>query len=193
MTPEASVEGNSLSRKVAKGRAEMSRLLHERTIFVLAVMFIIGLLVVLWYVARMQAALVTSATLQSAAVYSDALAEFRTLYTSEVVETVRKHGIEVTHDYATREKAIPLPATLSMLLGEKIGTHRSGAKTRLYSAYPFPWRRDKGGLQDAFGEEAWHFLQQHTAPFFQDSEHAARFARQPADRTALVTVVAQLG
>ncbi len=176
MTPEASVEGNSLSRKVAKGRAEMSRLLHERTIFVLAVMFIIGLLVVLWYVARMQAALVTSATLQSAAVYSDALAEFRTLYTSEVVETVRKHGIEVTHDYATREKAIPLPATLSMLLGEKIGAHRSGAKTRLYSAYPFPWRRDKGGLQDAFGEEAWHFLQQHTAPFFRVEEFQGRLS-----------------
>ena len=42
--------------------------------------------------------------------------EFRTLYTSEVVDTVMKHGIEVTHDYATKEGAIPLPVTLTLLV-----------------------------------------------------------------------------
>jgi PAS domain S-box-containing protein len=91
----------------------------------------------------------------------------RTLYTSEVVETVRKHGIAVTHDYASREGAIPLPVTLNRLLGERIGAHQAGAQARLYSPYPFPWRRDEGGLHDAFGQDAWDALQHHPdTPFY---------------------------
>jgi signal transduction histidine kinase len=76
------------------------------------------------------------------------------------VETVLRRGIEVTHDYKTKEGAIPLPATLSMLLGQRIGEHASGTQSRLYSPYPFPWRRNGGGLRDQFAEQAWHYLQQ---------------------------------
>jgi PAS domain S-box-containing protein len=47
-----------------------------------------------------------------------------------------------------------------MLLGKHIGAHESGAQTRLYSAYPFPWRGEEGGLHDAFAREAWEALQQ---------------------------------
>lgn len=97
------------------------RLLHERTILLLTIMFCAGVAGVLWQVSRLQSDLVASVTVQHAALYSQALAEFRTLYTSEVVERVRGHGIDVTHDYATRARAIPLPATLSMLLGMSIG------------------------------------------------------------------------
>ena len=77
---------------------------------------------------------------------ADALAEFRTIYTSEVVERVRQQGITVTHDYEDREGAVPLPATLSMMLGNQIGARESKTQTRLYSAFPFPWRRAGGGL-----------------------------------------------
>ena len=50
-------------------------------------------------------------------------------------------GIEVTHDHPTREGAIPLPATLTMLTGKRIGAHGSGAQTRLYSPFHFPGGR----------------------------------------------------
>ena len=117
------------------------RLLHERTILVLLSMFCLGAGCMLWYVSHVQSNLITSIALQDAALYAQALAEMRTLYTSEVVERVRQHGIAVTHDYATQEGAIPLPVTLNLLSGERIGAHKAGAQARLYSPYPFPWRR----------------------------------------------------
>ena len=102
------------------------RLLYERTILVLGAMFCFAVAGVLWHVDHLQSNLVETLGLQDAARYSLALEEFRTLYTSEVVGAVQRHGIEVTHDYKERDGAIPLPATLSMLLGESIADHGSG-------------------------------------------------------------------
>jgi hypothetical protein len=99
----------------------MYPLRHERTILVLTILFCLGMGGMLWYVSRLQSNLIASIALQDASLYAQALAEFRTLYTSEVVETMRSRGIEVTHDHATREGAIPLPATLTMLIGKRIG------------------------------------------------------------------------
>src|SRR5919199_6287171 len=124
------------------------RLFYERAILVLTLMLCAGVAGMLWQVSRVQSNLVTSIAIQDASLYAQALAEFRTLYTSEVVETVRDHGIEVTHDYTTHAGAIPLPVTLTMLLGERISAHEAGAQVRLYSPYPFPARRQEGGLRD---------------------------------------------
>ena len=43
------------------------------------------------------------------------------LYTSQVVERVQSHGIVVTHDYANKKGAIPLPARFTIEFGELIG------------------------------------------------------------------------
>ena len=66
---------------------------------------------------------------------------------SEVVERVRPHGIDVTHDYQGKTSAIPLPATLSILLGNRLGGDTE-TTVRLYSDYPFPWRVSAGGAND---------------------------------------------
>jgi adenylate cyclase len=158
---------DTMRQAVSNVMAGCVRLLHERTILMLTLMFCIGAGCMLWYVARLQSNLIASTVLQDASLYSQALGEFRTLYTSEVVDTVIKRGIEVTHDHTTKEGAIPLPVTLTMLLGKRIGAHESGAQTRLYSPYPFPWRQEEGGLQDAFSQEAWSYLQQNPdKPFY---------------------------
>jgi PAS domain S-box-containing protein len=151
---------------IANALAGCSRLLHERTILVLTIMFCVGVVCMLWYVSHLQSNLIASTVLQDASLYSQALREFRTLYTSEVVETVIKHGIEVTHDHTTKEGAIPLPVTLTMLLGKRIAAHGSGAQTRLYSPHPFPSRQEEGGLPDAFSQEAWSYLQQNPGKSF---------------------------
>jgi signal transduction histidine kinase len=135
------------------------QLLHRRPILVLAFLATGGALVIWWHIADLSQSLIESKTLRDAELYSEALSEFRTLYTSEVVDTVVQRGIEATHDYKAKEGAIPLPATLSLLLGKRIGQHGSGAETRLYSPYPFPWRQAEGGLRDRFAEDAWGFLQ----------------------------------
>ncbi len=161
------MNGYPMRHAISNAMAGCVRLLHERTLLVLTIMFCAGVAVVLWQMSRLQSDLVASLSVPHAALYSQALAEFRTLYTSEVVERVRGHGIEVTHDYTTKAGAIPLPATLSMRLGMSIGARESGAQTRLYSVHPFPWRQEKGGLQDAFGQAAWNALRQDpTTPFY---------------------------
>jgi PAS domain S-box-containing protein len=129
----------------------------------------------LWYVARLQSNLIAAIALQDASLYAQALAEFRTLYTSEVVETVRSHGIEVTHDYLHHAGSIPLPVTLTMLLGKRISAYEAGAQIRLYSPYPFPSRRQEGGLHDTFGQAAWRYLQHNpTVPFYRFEEVQGR-------------------
>ena len=95
---------------------------------------------------------------QNAEELSLVLREFRRLYTSEVVDRVRPHGIEVTHDYLSREGAIPLPATLTGLLADKVGEFGHGESARLYSEHPFPWRAESGGVKDAFEADALQAL-----------------------------------
>src|SRR5215475_4703094 len=158
--------GDTMRQAMAHTVAACVRLLHERTILVLLLLFCLGMGCMLWYVSRLQSNLITSIALQDASLYAQALAEFRTLYTSEVVETVRAHGIEVTHDYMTHTGAIPLPVTLTMLLGKRINAHEAGAQIRLYSPYPFPSRRAEGGLHDAFGQAAWDYLQRNPTTSF---------------------------
>src|SRR3989304_9155558 len=97
-----------------------------------------GLGLLLWYFSRMQSRVIETMALENAALYTQALDEFRTLYTSEVVERVRPLGVEATHDYQAKPHAIPLPATLGILLGERIGARGSGTRTRPSSPYPSP-------------------------------------------------------
>lgn len=129
-------------------------LAQDRTILVLSLLFLLGVGILLWHLARLQSKLVDSLTSQSAELYSRALAELRTVYTSEVVSRVRSKGLEVTHDYQTKEGAIPLPATFSMLLGNRLTEKGIGGVTRLYSDYPFPWRKTEGGPKNDFEREA---------------------------------------
>jgi len=124
---------------------------HALTVFAFSFVGVIA--IVLWSVARSSAQLVERTTLNDVAVYSDTLTEFRSLYTSEVVAAAKAQGMTITYDYKDHENAIPLPATLSMLLGNRIGEKKSGGSTRLYSDYPFPWR-EKGGPADQFERKA---------------------------------------
>ena len=150
---------------------------YERPVFWLSIIGVLGLVALLTFQFFSSRELIEDSALESAKLYSEALSEFRTIYTSEVVETVRAQGIAVTHDYDELEHAIPLPATLSMILGERIGQHSSGAKTNLYSAYPFPWRRveNRKLFDDPFLKEAWDELTRNPEkPFFTFTELTGR-------------------
>ena len=76
-------------------------------------------------------------------------------------------GIEVTHDYRKKFRAIPNPATYTIELAEEISKGETGSHIRLYSDYPFPDRQEEGGPRDAFEREALRALRQNpTVPFF---------------------------
>jgi methyl-accepting chemotaxis protein len=112
-------------------------------IVVLVFLFVAAVIAVAMHLTKMSSGLVESAARENAKRYAEALTTLRKRYSSEVVQRVENHGIEVTHDYLEREAAIPLPATLTMDLGEQIGKNGSGVKVQLYSDYPFPWRSDR--------------------------------------------------
>jgi len=149
-----------------KARDLGTHVLYDRTIVLLAVMFCAGVATTLWHLSRLSSNLVKSGALQGTSLYAESLTELRTFYGSQVVERVRAHGIEVTHDYATKEGAIPIPATFSIEFGKHISKKGSGMQIRLYSDYPFPFRKD-GGPRDSFEREALHELRkQPDKPFF---------------------------
>ena len=141
--------------------------LRRRPIFIVGVLYLAAVPVIVAHVQGLQTQLVRTQALQNAKLLSGAVAEFRTVYTSEVIQRLRSSGVEVTHEHLARDGAVPLPATLSMILGNRIGALESGGETRLYSAYPFPWRLETGGLTDSFAREAWEALNRDPGePFF---------------------------
>ena len=119
----------------------------SKKIPILLVMLFLGIILAMaTHVIILKNDIVDIAAKHNAKLYIDALATFRTLYSAEVVQAVKDHGIIVTHDYSNKQKSIPLPATFSMLLGKTIGEISSGAISKFYSPYPFPWRDKTGGV-----------------------------------------------
>ena len=152
----------------------MIRLIDERIVLVLTIIFCAGSMVTLWHLSQLSSKLVKSGALQGASLYSQSLTELRTFYNTQVVERVKPHGIEVTHDYATKKGAIPIPATFTIEFGKHISSNVSGMQIRLYSDYPFPFRKD-GGPKDEFEKEALLQLRRHPAqPFFRFEELQGR-------------------
>jgi serine/threonine protein kinase len=134
----------------------------------------------LWHLSRLSEELVRSTARTSAAQQSDMLEELNTFYSSEVVAHVKGvPAVKVTHDYRQRptgEHAIPLPATLTIELGNQISKGESGMQVRLYSDHPFRTRTD-GGPKDDFEEKALHHLrQQPDHPFYRFEEVNGRLS-----------------
>ena len=64
--------------------------------------------------------------------YIETLKKTRDTYTSEIVSKVKKNGMEVSHFYTNKDNTIPLPATLTILLGEEIAKNNAnGVSVRL--------------------------------------------------------------
>ena len=163
--------GSGIRRAVLNAAAY---LLHDHTIPLLAILFCVAAAVALWQLSRLSWQLVQSSALQGASQQSDSLRALRKLYTSEVADRVAPHGIEVTHDYAKKEGAIPLPATFSMELSELISKESKGMQARLYSDFPFPWRKE-GGPRDNFEREAIRQLRQFPGqPFYRFEDFQGR-------------------
>jgi serine/threonine protein kinase len=113
----------------------------------------------LWHLSRLSQQLVQLSALENAAQQSEMLEELNNYY-SRIVEQVKDHGIEITHDHAGKPGAMPLPATLTIELGKMLSEKGvSGQQVRLYSSYPFRTRKD-GGPKDDFEREALRRLEE---------------------------------
>ena len=133
----------------------------------------------LWELSRLSEYLVRKSALESAAQQSEILDEVNNMYSADVVERVERvqssqkfpKKIAVTHDYADRGDAIPLPATLTIDLARHISQRsESGVQVRLYSDFPFKFRKD-GGPKDDFERQALLSLRrQPSEPFYRFEE-----------------------
>lgn len=142
--------GDSAKRK---GAHVVTRWLSDHIAVILAAIVATMGGVAYWRLDTLQAQTAATLAEHGVALQSEMLQELRSLYTAEVVERVRGHGIEVTHDYRQKERAIPLPATLTIDLGKRIADLGTGMTVRLYSDYPFSRRQD-GGPRDDFERDA---------------------------------------
>ena len=141
-----------------EGLGRTRRLIQDPLLITLTLLACTAAALVVWRASHLTSRAAESAALQYARAYSEAVKEFRTLYTAEVVSRVGP-DVEVSHDYASKEGAIPLPATLTIEFGKTSGTREIGIQSRLFSDYPFPRRKD-GGPQDDFQEQALLRLRQ---------------------------------
>jgi class 3 adenylate cyclase len=158
------------------------QLLNRRTILLLAILFIAGLAGALYNMTRLSSDLIQSQAVQSSALYAQAIKEARTLYSGNAVSRVKKiPGVNVTHNYLSTPGAIPLPATYLIELSQSISQQNPGMSVRLFSDYPFPWRKEEGGVRDEFEQAALTYLRQHPKDQFVRME---TFQGRPALRYA---------
>src|SRR5262249_28369812 len=114
----------------------------------------LGSAVGLWHLSHLSEQLVQSTALEGAAQQAEMLDVVNALYTSQVVERVQSHGIAVTHDYASKKGAIPLPARFTIEIGALFGQVINVCqRLRFYSDYPCRSRQD-GGPHDDFERDA---------------------------------------
>lgn len=118
--------------------------------------------------------------LQGTELQAHTIEEFRKLYTSEVVNRLSKQNIEIRHDYGGHRGAIPLPATLTMALEDRVMRDWPGSHVRLVSQFPFPARR--GRVLDEFERQALEALQANPIESFSRFED---FGGRPSLRFAL--------
>jgi PAS domain S-box-containing protein len=121
---------------------------------------------------------------ESAQTHAESVTQFRNFYTQELVPRAMKGGMEVTHDYHSRDNALPLPATLTIDLGHYLSKVDGGTQVRLYSDLPFPWREAERSLDDFQMQALQHLKDKPNQPFVREELRSGtrvlRFAQ--ADR-----------
>lgn len=115
----------------------------------------IGSVLLLFYVNSRN---IETTGLNTAQALANQVTTLRRIYSNEVAMRAEKAGLELNYDFMTKDKTLPLPATMVNFLGESIATDFPGSKIRLYSRYPFP-HRAATEKYDAFEERALSALE----------------------------------
>src|SRR5262249_18084521 len=108
------------------------------------------------YLVHLSSYFVRATALDSARMKADMLESVNAFY-SDVLDRLdpKQVKVSVTHEYALRRDALPLPATFTIDAGQRISQRESGLSVRLYSDHPF---RANGGPKDQFQRQAIDLL-----------------------------------
>lgn len=134
----------------------------------LGLLFVFMALWVVLYTYQSSEKMVRQYATESAQAHANSVTQFRNFYTQEIVPRAVRAGVEVTHDYKSHNKTLPLPATLTIDLGHYMTQVDGGTQVGLYSAQPFPWREADRTL-DSFQIQALeHLKSQPNQPFVRE-------------------------
>jgi C4-dicarboxylate-specific signal transduction histidine kinase len=85
---------------------------------------------------------------------------FRSYYTSNVLPPIKKHtNLKINFDHKMFDDTVPLPATTVHDLAA-LFTENSDLEVKMYSAYPFPNRKDR--LLDKYEQESLRFFEENS-------------------------------
>lgn len=111
------------------------------------------------------------ATARSLAAETTSLRRF---YTEQVVARAKQAGMGIGHDYATRDKTLPVPATFVKALGEQIAKDHPGTTVRLFSRHPFPHAKATANYDSFENAALAHFEAGTAGPFWRVEDTGGR-------------------
>ncbi len=148
---------------ISQARNWFLSLLLKRIILVLTLMFCVALGIALANMFFFSSSLIQSQAIQSATLYTQSLNQAIDLYSTAAVDRAKNvKGIIVTDDYLVHNGAIPVPSTFAIELGDRISENNTEMLVKLYSDYPYPGRKAKGGPRDDFERSALKFLRRNS-------------------------------
>ncbi len=162
----------------------------ENILLILMLVVVLSLGVILLFVEKTARAQIESSAIHDAKGYVETLKEVRNVYTTEIVSKARDSGMNISPFHKGIDNTIPLPATLTILLGEQIGKN-AGIGVKLYSPLPFPWRESSGGLRNDFSRRAWEALQKDPEEPYFEFESVGNLDKRERIRYAVADVMQQ--
>jgi serine/threonine protein kinase len=129
----------------------------------------------LWYLSSLSEFFVRQTALESARLENKMLDEVWRFYSERIEEiNFKTSGVAITQDYLSIHPSLPLPATFSIDLGERISLRNPGMEVRVYGRHPWPGR-EKGGPQDAMEKAALNWLEINAKPTDEPQQEYTRF------------------
>ena len=147
--------------------SKLLNILHKYPVSSISLLFTVGMVMIFGNMVYLSHKINQKLGIKYVETYINSLETFQSMYSSEVIARLKPLGINFTHDYRDHDGAIPIPATFSIELAKAMTNPETGIITRLYSDYPFSFRKD-GGPKDEFESLALttlRFANDKTKPF----------------------------
>ncbi len=143
---------------------------------------VFGSIAGMWYLSSLSEYFVRQTALESARLENKMLDEVWRFYSERIEEiNFKTSGVAITENYLRIHPSLPLPATFSIDLGERISRRNPGMEVRVYGRHPWPGR-DKGGPQDEMERAALNWLEANAKPTDEPQQEYTRFVEADGRR-----------
>ena len=143
---------------------------------------VVGSIAGLGYLSSLSEYFVRQTALESARQENKMLDEVWRFY-SERIEGInfKTTGVAITQDYQKIHPSLPLPATFSIDLGERISRRNPGMQVRVYGRHPWPGR-ENGGPRNDMERAALDWLETNAKPTDDPQQEYTRFVEADGRR-----------